>query len=531
MEKLNADFKKTCRLLFGQEVGELPDFAPYLSEMYFPCALQRSALSGRRVCLSGPYYPEGAKYASQSEVGKVAFEPLSINQIKDIDSLFGAAAERAVYCGNKFFGTCLGETSGDNVANCAEVRDSYDVYSSKYVAYCSIGRYSESIYGVSGFRGVTNSMRCAWCAGPNNHGAARCFETYASTGISGSYYAYNCSGSNDLMFCFNMLGKSHCIGNLQLTREEYAALKAKLMAEMAEKLRKDRRLFSIVDLVGAGSGRDGEEAYSPPPKSVEKAFASCCRVVLGREIGSPEKYARWLTEKTMKARKVKGMFGSSTHSTGLPAIGKVPASRLATFSEALAFAQRMKISLKEGEAPSLPEIASRAGKIAVFTCEKLDGRNLDISETPAAADSTGVHRLWYSFCSMLSGYSTLVTESKYIFGGYYRTLNCEFLMNCYSPTQCSKSLECDSCFKCRSCYFCHNCENVEEGILCFNLKGGRYAVLNQQLPKEEYLRIKRMLLDYINKELEEKGRLERSIFALALPHPEAKERGKPAKPA
>jgi hypothetical protein len=63
------------------------------------------------------------------------------------------------------------------------------------------------------------------------------------------------------------------------------------------------------------------------------------------------------------------------------------------------------------------------------------------------------------------------------------------------------------------------------------LKGGRYAVLNQQLPKEEYLRIKRMLLDYINKELEEKGRLERSIFALALPHPEAKERGKPAKPA
>jgi hypothetical protein len=515
MEKLNMDFKKTCRLLFGQEIGELGEFAPYLSEMYFPYALQRSALSGRRVCLSGPYYPEGAKYASQSEVGKVAFEPLSINQIKDIDSLFEAAAGRAVYCGNKLFGTCLGEIGGDNLADCAEVRDSYDVYSSKYAAYCSIGRYSESIYGVSGFRGVSNSVRCAWCAGPNNNGAARCFETYASTGIAGAYYAYNCSGSSDIMFCFNLLGRSHCIGNLQLTRERYATLKAKLVAEMAEKLRNDKRLFSIVDLVGAGKEEGSGQAYAPPPKSVERAFASCCRVVLGKEMGPPEKYAAWLTEKTMKCRKVRGMFGSPTYSTRLPTIGKVPAARLAALEEALASAQKMKISLNDGESPALSEIASRAGKVAVFTCEKRDGQNLEISETPAAADSTSVHRLWYSFMSSLSGYSTLVTESKYIFGGYYRTLNCEFLLNCYSLTQCSKCLETDSSFKCRSCYFCHNCENVEEGILCFNLKGARYAVLNQQVSREEYMRVKKMLLDYVNKELAEKGELTRSIFALS----------------
>jgi hypothetical protein len=55
---------------------------------------------------------------------------------------------------------------------------------------------------------------------------------------------------------------------------------------------------------------------------------------------------------------------------------------------------------------------------------------------------------------------------------------------------------------------------VEEGILCFNLKGARYAVLNQPVSKEEYARIKGMLLSYINKELSEKGGLERSVFEL-----------------
>ena len=81
-------------------------------------------------------------------------------------------------------------------------------------------------------------------------------------------------------------------------------------------------------------------------------------------------------------------------------------------------------------------------------------------------------------------------------------------------TKCSGCFECDSCFSCRNCFFCHNCENVEEGILCFNLKGARYAILNQSVSKEEYMRVKKMLLSYINGELETKGALEKSIFAL-----------------
>jgi hypothetical protein len=43
----------------------------------------------------------------------------------------------------------------------------------------------------------------------------------------------------------------------------------------------------------------------------------------------------------------------------------------------------------------------------------------------------------------------------------------------------------------------------------------RYAVLNKQLPREEYARIKRMVLDHVNAELASKKRCSRSIFSLS----------------
>lgn len=66
-----------------------------------------------------------------------------------------------------------------------------------------------------------------------------------------------------------------------------------------------------------------------------------------------------------------------------------------------------------------------------------------------------------------------------------------------------------------NCYFCHNVEGCEECIFCSNVKGMRYAFLNQQLPKEEYVRVKKLVLDYVNAELDKKKACSRSIFALS----------------
>ena len=508
MEKINMDFKKTCEILFGQEIGELSEFAPYLSETNWPYVMGKSCVTGKSVMLSGPHYAPSSKFAQQEEIPMVKFSPVSINDIKDVDSLFRAASENAVYCGNKIFGKSLGVESADNVVDGIEVHKSHDIYQSKYVAYCSVGRYSESIYGVNNFQTTRNSMRCHICF---VKGAQRCFETYLTGGISDSYYTLNCTGCSDLMFSFNLRNKSHCIGNLQLTRERYTALKQKLASEMAEKLKADKRLFSLADMMKGAAGVEKErETISP---EAEKALSTALRILLQKEHKNSAKLAPWLEKRAVKVKRTVGARGVEVLKYETPTLKGIASEKLAPLEMALQSAASC-ISIGETETPTLSEVAKRAAGTALITLEMVEGNNLAVRQTPVRYDSTDNEGLWFSLHSKHSGLSSIVTDSEYCFGGYIRILECQFCVSCNNITKCSGCFECDSCFSCRNCLFCHNCENVEEGILCFNLKGARYAILNQQVSKEEYTRVKKMLLDYINSELERKGTLERSIFAL-----------------
>ena len=51
-------------------------------------------------------------------------------------------------------------------------------------------------------------------------------------------------------------------------------------------------------------------------------------------------------------------------------------------------------------------------------------------------------------------------------------------------------------------------------MFCFNAKSLRYAIGNTEIGREEYLRIRKILLDYVNKELDEKKGLGLGIFSV-----------------
>ncbi len=509
MEKLNADFKNTCKIIFGQEIGGLLEFEPYLKEAMLPHKLAKSSVSGKQVMLGSGHYPDGARFASQDELSSVKFQPLNINDIKDIDLLFLPASERAIYCGNKLFGTNFNIEHGDNVADCVDVYHSHDIYNSKYAAFCSIGRVSRSIYSLHVFWNCSNVIRCSECT---VLGAARSFECHCSTGISDSYFCLNCSGCQNCMFSFNQRGKSYLIGNLQLTKERYADLKSKLVSEMAEKLKKDKRLFTMADIASFSPATEQELAEAPPQQhseQIEKAFASTAKIVLGKEHRA-KALAIWLSSRALPRKKINGSGKQPVVRVESPIGRQLSKAKLYLFSEAASGAAQIKLS--DAERPSLQDIAARAGKMARFSVEVKEGQNTNIVDTALAFDSTNIHDLWWSMKSKHSAHSTIVTESEHIFGGYGRIIFSEFCIGSHNMTYCKGCFECDSCFKCRDCYFCHNCENVEEGIFCFNAKGLRYAVFNTQLPKEEYLKIKKMLLDYVNSELDRKGGLDFGIF-------------------
>ncbi len=509
---VDTAFRKLSSILFGREVGSLLEFEPYLKEGMLPYSIMGEKKDAGKIFLAGPYYPKGARFVSPNSIPAAPAKPFSVNDIKDIDSLFRAASESFAYCGNKTFGKNQNLDMVDNAIDCIDVYWAHNVKNVKRGAYISMVRESEYVFGIPAFPKINYSMRCI-----EGITANRMFETYYSSFCSDMYYSFNCHSCRDVIFGFNLRGKRQVIGNVQLGKEKYAELKAKLAGEMAALLSKNKRIFSISDLARMGVKESAEDEVRliptvPAPHSVEKAFAETAKIVLGNERRGISHYVPYLQSRALPVACLKGKFGTLTYRPELPVVRKLPGSCLCTREEAVS--QNRPLVSEGNLAFPLQKLAAEVAKKACMTMEMVEGESREVPEVTQAIDSTESWSEWDATNSSRSACSTGVIQSKYIFGGYFRILDSEFCVNCYDVFKARRCFEVDSSSECTGCYFCHNVEACEECILCFNVKGKRYAVLNHEVGKEDYLRVKKMLLDYLNAELDRKNSVSKSIFSL-----------------
>jgi hypothetical protein len=178
------------------------------------------------------------------------------------------------------------------------------------------------------------------------------------------------------------------------------------------------------------------------------------------------------------------------------------------------FSAKNRISIKPGEQPTLRDMLARASKIAYFSVEFVDGQNDECVDTPSIFTGSKVYKVWDVTNGKYSAYATSAIESEHILGGYLRILKSQFCINCFDSTSLKGCFEVDSSYSTRDSYLCHNVENLENCILCFNAKSLRYAVGNTELGKEEFTRIKKLLLDYINNELDRESSTSLSVFSI-----------------
>lgn len=511
---LQQAFDATAKILFGQEIGKLEDFAPYLSEMISPYQIQKSVVSGKEVIMSSRHYPKNSRFVSQDEISQLKFSPLNINEIKDVDSLFEAVSERVVYCGNKKFGRNSDVAQVDNCVDCNCVSHAHNVFNVKYGAYLSYLRESEHVFGVWGFPGSNFSIRVA-----EGVSSTRCFESYYCTNISETYYVFNCTGCTSCMFSFNLRSSRHKIGNLQLDKDRYNSLKKKLVSEMGGELAAKKKLFSLVDLAFFGRKEseiaDETIAYDGAvPQKVEQGFQSTTSLILGKKRQSIKKYGEWLPRYGVGVRKIIGALGSPTYKIDwMPLVARIPADRLVTRGEGVKSSEK-GIELADAESPSLKQMAEKASKVAYFSVEFVDGQNENCIDTPSIFTGSNTYKVWDVTNGKNSAYSGGVVWSEHIYGGGLRMLRSQFCICCNDSTSLKGCFEVDSSYSTRDSYLCHNVENIDNGILCFNSKALRYAVGNVEVGKDEFMRIKKMLLDYINKELDAKNSCSLSIFAI-----------------
>lgn len=243
---LNSAFSSTCRVLFGQEIGGLAEFAPYLQEMVDQPSQAASSVSGKKVFLSRPYSRD-ARFIGVSELPEKP-AALSINDVKDIDSVLAALPEKLSYCGNKNLGTSVKIVESDMCNDSLDVLSSQNVVSSKHVAYSNGVREGEGIFGCQLGGEVRFSMHSQVF-----FYSQRCFDAYLCFHSSDLYCCFNCRNCSGAMFSFNQGSKRNMIGNNELPKERYAELKKKLLDEVAEMLKERKSFPSVFDIVEKGA--------------------------------------------------------------------------------------------------------------------------------------------------------------------------------------------------------------------------------------------------------------------------------------
>jgi hypothetical protein len=100
-------------------------------------------------------------------------------------------------------------------------------------------------------------------------------------------------GSQNVLFSFNAKNKHDIVGNVELPKDKFAQLKAKLLEEIRDELQRKKKLPSLVEMItGQRKAKipekiETDESRGPEDKApVEEAFSKTTKVLLGQELHS-----------------------------------------------------------------------------------------------------------------------------------------------------------------------------------------------------------------------------------------------------
>jgi hypothetical protein len=522
---LDKAWRSTCRVLFGRETCSLNDASAWLKELQEKLLAEKSEISGKPVVFSMPDYSPSAVFISFDEAsfGK-KFAPLSLNEMKDIDSLVGAVQERAFYAGNVVLGHSSFVENSCNVQDSHFVLDSSGVADSKYVAFSRYVRRSEYIFGQHGADKNSYNIKCVGAE------LKRCFECNMVEVLSDCYYCAKAQNCIECMFCFGTENASHCIGNTRLPKDKYSALKKKLLSEIAEKLKKDGKAFSVLELLGKCSSypHDSRLKFKKVPeapfdiKPIEKAFSGTSRLLFGKELSGLEKYEQFFQRHTpVDLVSKSALSGNRVLSCGYRAhFFKIHdlERRFATDDE---LREIGKIGIGEEAASRLSIDAGKAAEIihpiCYYNLDKVAGNNANFKDCTVLVNSQDVYKSSAPTWSKKCAYGFWPSVCEAVFGSVL-AFDSTFSMNCYYSKNLTRAFECDSCESCSDIYFAHNCENVRDSMFCFNAKNLAHAIGNAELPLAQYKQVKGALVAQMADELEKRHDLRWDIFNIGAAH-------------
>jgi len=247
-EQLNRAWKSTCKVLTGEEVGDLLDFRDYLKKYTDPIETRKSKISGEDVTISSNKVPKSASVIGYSELkeyeDRISKLPLDINKIKDIDSILESVKERAYYSGNVVLGNSNHVYLSHRCINTHYALGCQDVYDGKYVAFTTSIRNPQYAFGCCWGGDIQFCIKIL-----DPYKITRSMELFHCNVATDCYYSASLEDCTNCIFSFNQRSKNYMIGNIQLTKDKYSEIKKKLVSEIAVYMKKNKAAPSIIEII------------------------------------------------------------------------------------------------------------------------------------------------------------------------------------------------------------------------------------------------------------------------------------------
>ena len=520
--ELDRRWRSTCRIVLGEEVGALSDYGKWLSERADRAFHSKSTASGKEVTYSIDEYCKDSHRISFEEIdfGRKA-EPLPINDIKDIDSISNSLAERFSYAGNLILGNSKCIEKSANVSDSHYVYNSSQIGDSKYIAYASMGRQCDHIFGSSAPGNSSFLISCI-----DTYFVQRAFELWMTANAADCHYVFAINDCSECMFSFNLRGKRHCIGNVQLPKEKYLQIKHSLLLQMREELEAKKRLPSLSDILAKCSDHSSEarallagklpakDAEKGSMEPIEEAFSRTSEILLDTRLSGLQDYKGWLLKRLRKGERRKSVLsGRDLFVADYAKYLELPKSRAILDVEAQ---QLVGLSppARNIEGIMLANAHEYIGNIGYIPLKYAVGSNVNMIDCMTYADS--LNCLQCAPCVKMkdSAYNWWPRTSEHLFG-CGMVFDSAFCVHCYQSVKLQRCFEVDSSRDCADCFFCHNCENVQNGLFCFNAKNLKYAIGNVEVGREKFAQAKAALMRRIVPALEAGKMPGIDIFSIA----------------
>jgi len=245
-------------------------------------------------------------------------------------------------------------------------------------------------------------------------------------------------------------------------------------------------------------------------EQIEKSFEAATKILFGKSLHSMQNYGKWLEANHRPAKKHKSAL-SNQMVYDPPLVFYAPASKKAVKQGEALELGKLSLSHEEAKALNLSNFAQKTAKMRHHTSDAITGTNTMMEECSLYIDSSYCFQVYSTVESKFCGYSFWPRNSEYMYG-VDCVFNSKFCLKCYNSVNLTRCFEVSHSANSSDCYFCHNLDACSECMFCTNAKSLRYAIFNHEVGKEQYLRVKKMVLAEIAQKLEKDKKLDINIF-------------------